>query len=186
MSATRAIRKVIEARIDGDTLAGGLKEGANGAANVQGRYFEAAPANIPKPHIAVCGLNPHAGENGQFGDDEERIISPAILMAIDQGIHVTGPYPGDTVFMQARQGRFDVVVAQYHDQGLIPVKYLGLEKGVNITLGLPLTLILMQRCATFGGDVALMSSTTKVAVPVESLPLREKVMVETQSVPEGH
>ena len=89
------------------------------------------------PRIAVAGLNPHAGEGGLFGDEEIRIIGPAIEAARAEGIDASGPWPGDTVFMQARTGRFDVVVAQYHDQGLIPVKYLGLEKGVNITLGLP-------------------------------------------------
>lgn len=89
------------------------------------------------PRVAVAGLNPHAGEGGLFGDEEIRIIAPAIAAARAEGIAASGPYPGDTVFMQARQGRFDVVVAQYHDQGLIPVKYLGLERGVNITLGLP-------------------------------------------------
>jgi 4-hydroxythreonine-4-phosphate dehydrogenase len=92
---------------------------------------------IAAPRVAVAGLNPHAGEGGLFGDEEVRIIAPAIAAARAEGIDASGPYPGDTVFMQARAGRFDVVVAQYHDQGLIPVKYLGLEKGVNITLGLP-------------------------------------------------
>lgn len=92
---------------------------------------------IPAPRIAVAGLNPHAGEGGLFGDEEIRIIAPAIAAARREGIDASGPWPGDTVFMQARKGRFDIVVAQYHDQGLIPVKYLGLEKGVNITLGLP-------------------------------------------------
>jgi 4-hydroxythreonine-4-phosphate dehydrogenase len=92
---------------------------------------------IAHPRIAVAGLNPHAGEGGLFGDEEIRIIAPAIAAARAEGIDASGPWPGDTVFMQARNGRFDVVVAQYHDQGLIPVKYLGLEKGVNITLGLP-------------------------------------------------
>lgn len=89
------------------------------------------------PRVAVAGLNPHAGEGGLFGDEEIRIIQPAIAAARAEGIDASGPFPGDTVFMQARNGRFDVVVAQYHDQGLIPVKYLGLDKGVNITLGLP-------------------------------------------------
>jgi len=89
------------------------------------------------PRVAVAGLNPHAGESGLFGDEEIRIIRPAIEAARGEGIDASGPWPGDTVYMQAREGRFDVVVAQYHDQGLIPVKYLGLEKGVNITLGLP-------------------------------------------------
>ena len=94
--------------------------------------------DTPHPRIAVCGLNPHASENGQFGDEEERIISPAILMARDQGIDVTGPYSPDTVFLSARDGRFDAVVAMYHDQGLIPVKLLAFDQAVNLTLGLPI------------------------------------------------
>ncbi len=92
---------------------------------------------IDAPRVAVAGLNPHAGEGGLFGDEEIRIIRPAVEAARAEGIDASGPWSGDTVFMQARQGRFDVVVAQYHDQGLIPVKYLGLDQGVNITLGLP-------------------------------------------------
>ena len=92
---------------------------------------------VSKPRIAVAGLNPHAGEGGFFGREEINIIIPAIKKAKQQGINVSGPWPGDTVFMQARKGDFDVVVAQYHDQGLIPLKYMGLENGVNITLGLP-------------------------------------------------
>jgi 4-phospho-D-threonate 3-dehydrogenase / 4-phospho-D-erythronate 3-dehydrogenase len=82
-----------------------------------------------RPRVAVAGLNPHAGENGLFGDEEIRVIGPAIEAARAEGIDASGPWPGDTVYMQARKGCFDVVVAQYHDQGLIPVKYLGLEKG---------------------------------------------------------
>lgn len=92
---------------------------------------------IAAPRVAVAGLNPHAGEGGLFGDEEIRIIRPAIEAARAEGIDASGPWPGDTVYMQARKGHFDIVVAQYHDQGLIPVKYLGLEEGVNITLGLP-------------------------------------------------
>jgi len=94
--------------------------------------------DIPKPRIAVCGLNPHAGEHGQFGDEEERVISPAIFMAREQGVDVTGPYPPDTIFMRARDGHFDGVVAMYHDQGLIPVKLLAFDQAVNVTLGLPI------------------------------------------------
>jgi len=92
---------------------------------------------IQNPRVAVAGLNPHAGEGGLFGREEIEIIEPAIKAAQNKGIDASGPWSGDTVFMQARNGQFDVVVAQYHDQGLIPVKYLGLEKGVNVTLGLP-------------------------------------------------
>jgi 4-hydroxythreonine-4-phosphate dehydrogenase len=92
---------------------------------------------IASPRVAVAGLNPHAGEDGLFGREEIEVIAPAVTQARSEGIDASGPWPGDTVFMQARQGRFDVVVAQYHDQGLIPVKYLGVDEGVNITLGLP-------------------------------------------------
>jgi 4-hydroxythreonine-4-phosphate dehydrogenase len=93
---------------------------------------------IAKPRLAVCGVNPHASENGQFGDEEERVISPAIFMAREQGIDATGPYPPDTVFLKARDGHFDAVVAMYHDQGLIPVKLLAFDQAVNVTLGLPI------------------------------------------------
>ena len=95
------------------------------------------------PRIAVAGLNPHAGEGGIFGCEEIEIIAPAIAQAQAEGMDVQGPLAPDTVFMRARNtpahpGEFDVVLAMYHDQGLIPVKYLGVEKGVNVTLGLPL------------------------------------------------
>lgn len=89
------------------------------------------------PRIAVAGLNPHAGEGGLFGREEIETIAPAVAQAQAGGIQCTGPWAPDTVFMRARQGAFDVVIAMYHDQGLIPVKLLGLEHGVNTTLGLP-------------------------------------------------
>jgi len=92
---------------------------------------------ITQPRIAVAGLNPHAGEHGLFGSEDDAIIRPAIQQAQAEGIEASGPWPGDTVFMHTRQGRFDIVVAQYHDQGLIPVKYLGVDEGVNVTVGLP-------------------------------------------------
>lgn len=94
-------------------------------------------AGISHPRIAVAGLNPHAGEGGRFGDEETRIIAPAIAQARALGMDASGPWPGDTIFMRARRGEFDIVVAQYHDQGLIPIKYLGVEQGVNVTVGLP-------------------------------------------------
>lgn len=93
---------------------------------------------IAEPRIAVCGLNPHASENGRFGDEEKRVIEPAIDMARQHGLHVTGPVPGDTVFLQAIAGKFDLVVAMYHDQGLIPVKLLAFDQAVNVTVGLPI------------------------------------------------
>jgi len=89
------------------------------------------------PRVAVAGLNPHAGEGGLFGREDLDIIAPAVALARAEGIDATGPWPGDTIFMRARQGEFDIVVAQFHDQGLIPVKYLGVDEGVNITVGLP-------------------------------------------------
>ena len=93
---------------------------------------------ISQPRIAVAGLNPHAGEGGLFGDEEQLHIAPAIAQAKAQGIDAQGPFPGDTIFGRARGFKqFDVVIAMYHDQGLIPVKYLGIEDGVNVTLGLP-------------------------------------------------
>jgi 4-hydroxythreonine-4-phosphate dehydrogenase len=96
-----------------------------------------------RPRIGVAGLNPHAGEAGLFGREELEIIGPALQAAQSEGIDARGPYAPDTVFMRARAtrahpGEFDVVVAMYHDQGLIPVKYLGVDKGVNVTLGLPM------------------------------------------------
>ena len=92
---------------------------------------------IARPRVAVAGLNPHAGEGGLFGREDIEEIAPAIAGARAEGIEASGPFPGDTVFMRARRGEFDIVVAQYHDQGLIPVKYLGIERGVNVTVGLP-------------------------------------------------
>jgi len=90
------------------------------------------------PRIAVAGLNPHAGEGGLIGREEIDMIEPAVAAARREGIDATGPHAPDTVFMRARGfAEFDVVIAMYHDQGLIPVKYLGLEDGVNITVGLP-------------------------------------------------
>ena len=96
-----------------------------------------------KPRIALAGLNPHAGEGGLFGREEIEILQPCVSAARAEGIDVQGPFAPDTVFMRARQRadgqrEFDVVIAMYHDQGLIPVKYLGVEQGVNVTLGLPL------------------------------------------------
>ena len=93
---------------------------------------------IAEPRIAVTGLNPHAGEGGQFGHEEIQIIEPAIQMARSHGIDVTGPFPADTIFNQAVRGRYDLVVAMYHDQGLIPVKLLAWDKAVNWTIGLPI------------------------------------------------
>ncbi len=92
---------------------------------------------IKQPKIAVAGLNPHASDEGRFGDEEERIIRPAIVMANNAGMDVEGPYPADTIFLKAIEGKYDGVVAMYHDQGMIPIKLLAFDSSVNITLGLP-------------------------------------------------
>ncbi|PUE12077.1 4-hydroxythreonine-4-phosphate dehydrogenase PdxA [Limnohabitans sp. T6-20] len=109
------------------------------------RITDASLAKIlgRRPRMAVAGVNPHAGEGGLFGREEIEVLQPCLSVARQEGLDVHGPYAPDTVFMRARKqadGRreFDVVIAMYHDQGLIPVKYLGVEQGVNVTLGLPL------------------------------------------------
>ena len=89
------------------------------------------------PRIAVCGLNPHAGEGGAFGDEEKKIIRPAILDARRKGVNVTGPHPADSLFRKAYLGQVDIVIAMYHDQGLVPLKMIAFDTGVNITVGLP-------------------------------------------------
>jgi 4-phospho-D-threonate 3-dehydrogenase / 4-phospho-D-erythronate 3-dehydrogenase len=91
-----------------------------------------------KPRIGVCALNPHAGEEGLFGDEEQRIIAPAIEMARKAGLQIEGPLPADTLMVRARDGEFNAVVAMYHDQGHIAIKLLGMHRAVNVTLGLPI------------------------------------------------
>jgi 4-hydroxythreonine-4-phosphate dehydrogenase len=93
---------------------------------------------VPAPRIAVAGLNPHAGEAGLMGDEEQHVFRPAIEAARARGVTIDGPFPGDTVFVRAHRGEFDAVVACYHDQGLIPVKLLAFGRAVNVTLGLPI------------------------------------------------
>lgn len=100
-------------------------------------HQHAQQAGWPRCRLAVAGLNPHAGEGGLMGHEERTIIEPAVAQARQAGLDVHGPYAPDTVFMRARRGEFDAVIAMYHDQGLIPVKYMGLSEGVNTTLGLP-------------------------------------------------
>jgi 4-hydroxythreonine-4-phosphate dehydrogenase len=93
---------------------------------------------IAKPRIAVAGLNPHAGETGMFGDEEDMIIKPAVREAQNSGLPVDGPFPPDTIFYQAYNGQYDIIVCMYHDQGLIPLKMIAFDSGVNVTVGLPI------------------------------------------------
>jgi 4-hydroxythreonine-4-phosphate dehydrogenase len=93
---------------------------------------------IARPRLAVAGLNPHAGESGAFGDEEERMVTPALLQARAEGLDALGPFPADSVFVRAVRDEFDGVVCLYHDQGLIPLKLLSWEDGVNVTIGLPI------------------------------------------------
>ena len=94
--------------------------------------------DIPSPRLAMAGLNPHAGEDGLMGDEEQRVLRPAVEAAQARGIAIDGPFPADTVFVRAVRGEFDAVIANYHDQGLIPVKLLAFGRAVNVTLGLPI------------------------------------------------
>jgi 4-hydroxythreonine-4-phosphate dehydrogenase len=93
---------------------------------------------VTHPRVAVAGLNPHAGEAGLLGSEDAQVIAPAVEAARAAGINVSGPWPGDTIFLRASRGEFDVVVACYHDQGLIPIKLLAFGKAVNVTIGLPI------------------------------------------------
>jgi 4-hydroxythreonine-4-phosphate dehydrogenase len=93
---------------------------------------------IRRPRLALAGLNPHAGEEGLLGDEEVRVLTPAVEAARSRGIAIDGPFPGDTIFARATRGEFDAVIACYHDQGLIPVKLLAFGRAVNVTLGLPI------------------------------------------------
>lgn len=96
------------------------------------KYFD-----IQSPRIGVCGLNPHAGEGGVLGDEEKKIIAPAVNKLVKKGLVVSGPFPADTLFYQAYEGKYDLLLSMYHDQGLVPLKMIAFDRGVNVTLGLP-------------------------------------------------
>jgi 4-hydroxythreonine-4-phosphate dehydrogenase len=101
-------------------------------------YHSCVALGIPQPRIAVAGLNPHASEGGLFGEQEAREVIPAVQAARSRGLNVSDPLPGDTVFLRAVKGEFDIVVAMYHDQGHIPMKLLAFDSGVNVSIGLPI------------------------------------------------
>ena len=117
-----------------------------------------------QPRLAVCGLNPHAGENGLFGDEEPRLIVPAIEMAVSKGLHVAGPFPADTVFRQAiHEDRFDGIVCMYHDQGHAPIKLWAFETAVNVTLGLPFVRTSVDHGTAF--DIAWKGQASTKSLP---------------------
>ncbi len=140
---------------------------------------------IPRPRIAVCGLNPHAGENGLMGDEEQRLIDPAIDLAVSSGMQVSGPYPADTIFNAAVAGKFDLVVAMYHDQGLIPVKLLERDLAVNVTLGLPTIRTSPDHGTAFDiagtgvADPGSMGNAIDLAIRMSTNAIRESVEVAT-------
>jgi 4-hydroxythreonine-4-phosphate dehydrogenase len=122
---------------------------------------------IASPRLAMAALNPHAGEGGVLGDEEQRVIAPAVEAARRTGIEITGPFPGDTVFVRATRGEFDCVVACYHDQGLIPVKLAAFGQAVNVTLGLPIVRTSVDHGTAFdiaGQDKADASSMIEAAL----------------------
>ncbi len=127
---------------------------------------------IERPRVAVCGLNPHAGESGLFGDEEARVIAPAIEQAREAGMDCVGPAPADAAFAQAYRGRYDAVVAMYHDQANIPVKLIGFETGVNVTLGLPIVRVSPDHGTAYDiagrgrADAASMMSALRVAASI--------------------
>ncbi|MDT8893081.1 4-hydroxythreonine-4-phosphate dehydrogenase PdxA [Halomonas sp. I1] len=123
VSLREAIERVTEARI---------------MATVETGHAHLVALGMSVPRIAVAGLNPHCGEGGIFGDEDDRVIAPAVRALRDRGLDVSGPVPADTVFYRARQGEFDLVVAHYHDQGHIPVKLIAFDSTVNVSLGLPI------------------------------------------------
>ncbi len=123
VALSEAIRRVTQARIE---------------AVIDLAQVSCTSLGIAAPRIAVCGLNPHASEDGLFGDEEQREIKPAIAAARARGLNVSDPQPPDTVFLRASKGEWDIVVAMYHDQGHIPMKLLAFDTGVNVTLGLPI------------------------------------------------
>ncbi|QDT92113.1 4-hydroxythreonine-4-phosphate dehydrogenase PdxA [Gimesia algae] len=128
---------------------------------------------VDQPRVAVCALNPHAGEHGLFGDEEARIIAPAVEHAIQSGLDATGPLPADTLIRRAVHGEFDAVVAMYHDQGHIPFKLLGFDQAVNITLGLPIVRTSPSHGTAF--DIAWSHSVPETRGIVEAIKAAAKL-----------
>ena len=128
---------------------------------------------IDAPRLAVAGLNPHAGEHGLFGSEEQDVIVPVIAAARGEGVDVSGPFPADTLFVRAARGEFDAVIAAYHDQGLVPVKLLAFGRAVNVTLGLPIIRTSVDHGTAF--DIARQGIADEGSL-VEAILLAAKLM----------
>jgi len=133
---------------------------------------------LPRPRIAVTGLNPHAGESGTMGDEDERIIRPAVARLAARGLSVTGPHPADTLFHAAARATYDAVLAMYHDQALIPIKTLAFDTGVNVTLGLPFV-----RTSPDHGTAFALAATGRASAQslIEALKLADAIALRRQS-----
>ena len=138
----------------------------------------------PTPRLALAGLNPHAGENGVLGDEDDRILVPAVRKAREHGVAIEGPIPGDTVFVRAARGEFDCVIACYHDQGLIPVKLLSFGTAVNVTIGLPIIRTSVDHGTAFDiagkgvADPGSMIAAVKLAAEMATARARAHLRVE--------
>jgi 4-hydroxythreonine-4-phosphate dehydrogenase len=133
---------------------------------------------VARPRIAVAGLNPHAGEEGVLGSEDRAVIKPAVERSRTAGLDVSGPWPGDSVFLRASRGEFDVVVACYHDQGLIPVKLLGFGQAVNVTIGLPIIRTSVDHGTAFdiaGRNVADAASLVEAVLLAAQLAVNNRV-----------
>jgi len=132
---------------------------------------------IARPRIAVAGLNPHAGEHGVIGTEDDEVIAPAVADARERGVDITGPWPADTVFGRAIRGEFDAVIACYHDQGLIPVKLVAFGRAVNVTLGLPIIRTSVDHGTAFdiaGRGIADPSSLVEAILLAAHLSVRDR------------
>jgi 4-hydroxythreonine-4-phosphate dehydrogenase len=130
---------------------------------------------VAAPRLALAGLNPHAGEGGVIGSEEQQVLGPVVEAARARGVDIRGPFPGDTVFVRASRGEFDAVIACYHDQGLIPVKLLAFGTAVNVTLGLPIIRTSVDHGTAFdiaGKGVADPSSMIEATLLAARLALR--------------
>jgi 4-hydroxythreonine-4-phosphate dehydrogenase len=154
------------------------------AATIRLTACELPRFGYPAPRIAVAGLNPHAGEHGLFGFEEDTAIRPAVEVCRAGGIDVRGPFPADTLFVRAQRGEFDVVVACYHDQGLIPVKLLAFGHAVNVTLGLPIVRTSVDHGTAFdiaGKGVADPESMVAAVLLAARLASRSEVVTALRS-----